>query len=54
VFEVDEKIIEFLTNGETIKDLVVDGEEYQANLESDKEQPTETKFHTMSKVVVNL
>lgn len=54
MFEGGEKIIEFLTNKETFKDSTIDDEEYQSNMECDKEKPTETKVHTMPKGAINL
>ena len=34
VFDDDQQILEFLTNDENFKDLVIDDEEHQANLQS--------------------
>jgi hypothetical protein len=46
--------LEFLTNGENFKDLVIDDDEFQATLEEENEKSTETKSHTMPKGIVNL
>jgi len=54
VFDGDEKIIEFLANGEIFKASSIYDKEYQESRECHKEYFSKTKSHTMPKGVVNL